>query len=64
MSASDRMIITYPIDCENCGVEYSIKCVIDEDTGEQTPIFCAFCGNEIILIEEYDDDEDYDEDYD
>lgn len=64
--ATQTQKLSYPIECENCGIEYTIKFVVDEDIGKQIPVYCAFCGDEIVLTEEYDDEQQYedDEDYD
>ncbi len=54
--------ITYELVCDDCGAEYSIIQNISDDTDEELPIYCPFCGAGVDVdnIEEEDDLDDLD----
>ena len=42
--------------CDECGSEFTLK--YDEEQTEDSPHFCAFCGEMMVDIEEnYEDDD-------
>lgn len=43
--------ITYEIECDDCGTEYSVVNIIEEESLIDRPIFCPFCGNGVSLPE-------------
>tara|TARA_Y100001963_G_scaffold83495_1_gene115656 strand:+ start:900 stop:1106 length:207 start_codon:yes stop_codon:yes gene_type:complete len=43
--------------CDDCGADYTISWNTEE-TDQTNPFYCAFCGSEIIMVEEYDNDDD------
>jgi len=44
------------LDCDNCGCTSTITYNSEENEGAEA-VFCPFCGTEVIMVEEYDDDE-------
>lgn len=45
------------LECDNC--ECTAHVIFDPaETDETAPIYCPFCGDEIIMVEELDDEED------
>lgn len=63
--------ITYELVCDDCGAEYSIIQNISDDTDEELPIYCPFCGagvdvdnieeDDLDDLDKYLDDEDLDD---
>ena len=41
--------------CDNCDSEFTVK--YDEESTDDDPHFCPFCGEMLIDIDEVDDDE-------
>lgn len=49
--------ITYEMVCDDCGTEYTVINIIEEESLIDRPIFCPFCGNGVDLINEDEVDE-------
>lgn len=58
MHPVDEMV--YELECDSCGVSYEL---IVEGSEKNEPVYCAFCGSEMD-IELDEDEEDYDDEYD
>ena len=47
------------LECDNC--ECAAHVIYEpEKTDETAPIYCPFCGDEIIMVEEFDDEDEED----
>lgn len=56
--------ITYELDCDACGSEWSITEFADDDINPQMPIYCPFCGVDLDLSDiEEEDEREIDSDY-
>jgi DNA-directed RNA polymerase subunit RPC12/RpoP len=42
--------------CDNCDSEFTIK--YDEENTETDPIHCPFCGEYLIEVEDFDNEDD------
>jgi DNA-directed RNA polymerase subunit RPC12/RpoP len=57
--------VTYELECDDCGAEYTIIQTVPEHVNEDQPIYCPMCGSEVDIsnIDE-EDDLDMDPDHD
>lgn len=58
MHPVDEMV--YELECDSCGVSYEL---IVEGREKNEPVYCAFCGSEMD-IEPDEDEEEYIDEYD
>ena len=45
------------LDCDGCGCTSTVSYDIESNDGA-APVYCPFCGEEIIMVETYEDDDD------
>lgn len=52
------------LECTGCDTKYSVSFKCEEDVRELDPIMCPFCGEEVFVESDAEEDDEYDGDTD